>query len=369
MRTSRGSLLFALFIAAYGFMAHADDDPEAKVRKSLVFIKVSGDSKSTGETKQTQGTGFIVSEEGLVLTTYHLISDLGDVVPKSVTIKAIVGGKSGAEQDALIADFSQQTDLLLLKIPQDPSGYPKLDLGDAGDHNKQDRIHISGFPNQIPYRHQTGIIQGQDGGNGYLWTIGGGLTLESGESGSPVYDDRAVVIGVAKGTLSSLNFMIPIEYGGSLLAQMRMKAIQASLNDFEALRSRIEWKGVVQGDEGGDKEVTITFDKMIGGKPQIVSIQLFVTAYAIDKNGAPFTLSSLRWPEDEHQSLTVPAQKGKTGGAFLAPGLWQEVVEAKRRAGAKKITALKVVIKATLDDGSTLLPDPIMVENTASGGS
>ena len=102
------------------------------IRPSLVYLKATAKGASeteTGVTKETNATGFVVSDDGLILTVYHLISKLGDVVPETVEIEARIGEKNANLRRATIVDVSINTDLLLLKIPPNINKYTKVTLG------------------------------------------------------------------------------------------------------------------------------------------------------------------------------------------------------------------------------------------------
>src|SRR5688500_16108811 len=62
-----------------------------RIRPSLVYLEATGEVETSPGVKKKEasfGTGFLVSSDGLVLTTHDLISSLGDVVPASVRILA-----------------------------------------------------------------------------------------------------------------------------------------------------------------------------------------------------------------------------------------------------------------------------------------
>ena len=192
------------------------------IRPSLVYLKATAKGASGTETvvtKETTATGFLVSEDGLVLTVYHLISKLGDVVPQTVRIEARISEKNANPIRAAIVDASINTDLLLLKIPPGAKEYTKVSLGNAQSHDDDDAIYTSGFAKLISYRKQEGKIETREGPGGHLWATG--LKFEYGQRGSPIYNAAGEVIGIVEGDKGTLSYMIPIGFADSLLAQVR----------------------------------------------------------------------------------------------------------------------------------------------------
>jgi S1-C subfamily serine protease len=202
------------------------------IRPSLVYLVAKAQvasGPSASQTVESHGTGFLVSEDGLVLTTYHLVSALGDIVPATLTIEGRVKAKNAVSNKATVVDGSANVDLLLLKLPPDVDSYSKVQLGNARSHNDADPIYTSGFPRSINYRTQEGTIEAREGPGGYLWATS--LNFEEGQSGSPVYNKAGLVLGVVKGDQGNLHYIIPIEFADPLLTQVRLREIEKSIAD------------------------------------------------------------------------------------------------------------------------------------------
>ena len=136
------------------------------IRPSLVFLRAAGQVRSGPNASQeveTFGTGFLVSSDGLVLTAAHLISKLGDVEPNTVRIEARIAEQSANARPAAAVDWSDPTDLLLLKLPPGPDDYVPVSLGSAYDHDDSQDIYTSGFPRSISYRTQDGRVEAREG--------------------------------------------------------------------------------------------------------------------------------------------------------------------------------------------------------------
>ena len=223
-------MVLALPLSTKGYA----QDPHALVRKSLAYIKVTALVASgplAGNPVEATGTGFLISADGLVLTNYHLLSELGDVVPKTVQIQIAIREKTAQFRPAAIIDGANLLDLLLLKMTPAPDPYIPLSLGSAYELPPNSEIFTSGFPNSLSYRKQTGMVEAREGAGGYLWSVT--MAFQSGQSGSPVYDASGKVIGVVKGDQDGLNFIIPIDFADGLIAQVRLQELRARVSQLE----------------------------------------------------------------------------------------------------------------------------------------
>ena len=206
-----------------------------KVQPSLVFLKataisVSGNTFSSPV--ESEATGFIVTEDGFILTVYHLIAKLGEFAPESLEIRGNVGKKAEEPKDPVsIVDGSPNLDMLLLKIPDFSSeDYTPVQLGDSGKVETTVELYTSGFPHGLTtILTDSGKLTSRDGPGGYLWTTD--LKFGGGQSGSPIYLNSGEVVGIAKGKLENQEgvfLFIPIEFADSLLVSVRLKKLQSN---------------------------------------------------------------------------------------------------------------------------------------------
>jgi len=203
MRTS----FLSMWIVAIGLLGFLSGDQanvyastvHETIRNKLVYLHAKGqlkDSTSGIEEKHSYATGSLVSDDGLILTVWQLIEELGDVHNDSVEIDATIGKMSGEVIPAAIVDASIRTDLLLLKLVGDDK-YQIVPLGNAKGHDDKP-IYSSGFSKNDGFSiHPKGIIQNKRGQGGFIWTTN--LDFEDYQRGSPVYNKDGKVIGVVKG--------------------------------------------------------------------------------------------------------------------------------------------------------------------------
>jgi hypothetical protein len=322
-----------------------------EIRKSLVYLHAKGQvakGANASQWMETYATGFLVSPDGLILTVYHLISQLGDVVPDTVSIEARIREANAPPYSAAIVDGATNIDLMLLKIPPAPQPYTPVVLGSALDHEDTKPIYTSGFSpsgTQVNYRGQQQYIQARDGRGGYLWRTG--FTFDAGESGSPIYDDRADVIGLVKGMEGTSGYIVPMHFADSLLAQVRLRKIQEAMKDFEVLRKQFDWSGEVVQRQPGKRVVTITYEKRAGGAPLVRSIDLKVRLHATTKAGEPTTSSEFQIP-----NIPQTATLGELGGVFEIADLAERVQRLQQDLDYAKVNLLEVFIAPTLTDNS-----------------
>lgn len=312
------------------------------IAPSLVYLKAEGRGPSDPQAKEAYGTGFLVSQDGLVLTTYHLISELGkDVVPSTVKFWASVGRMSANMERVTVVDAAITTDLLLLKMPP-VARFQPVKIGRAFDHRDEQPIYTSGFPKSTGPVHVKGqgIVKQRDGEGSYTWTTD--LGFEYSQSGSPIYNAAGEVIGIAKGDNSrTLAYFIPIEFSSSLLAQVHFRAIQKAFEDYEALRSKLEWSGSYKQHTG---LILLQYEKFVAGKPHVATIDIVVEAVGLKSN-------KYRKMDDFKVLNKEPsANIGEIGRTFEFPDVWGEVEGLRTKFGYEVINSLEITIIARMSD-------------------
>ncbi|MCA9066166.1 MAG: trypsin-like peptidase domain-containing protein, partial [Planctomycetaceae bacterium] len=175
------------------------------VRKSLVVIRAG----TRDGTDQGIGTGFVISEDGLVATARHVI---GDGRPLSVELPQ--GGR--AEVTEVFAT-SSQLDLAILRISN--HSLPALPLGTAADIVQGRDVIAMGHPRGFRNSVVKGVISGHRSIEG-VDMLQLAMPIEPGNSGGPLVDLDGRVLGIVtlKSTVSNnLGFALPV----NLLADLR----------------------------------------------------------------------------------------------------------------------------------------------------
>lgn len=172
------------------------DEPKAErtttalveeLKPSIVVITFSGrDGKQEG-----LGTGFVVSEEGLIATNYHVI---GEGRPISVQFA------DGTKRDVIeVRASDRQLDLAVVKIDQ--KGLKPLELGDATAAKDGQPVVAMGNPRGLKHSVVEGIVSGKREIDGRAM-LQLAMPIEQGNSGGPLVDRDGKVLGII--TLKSL---------------------------------------------------------------------------------------------------------------------------------------------------------------------
>jgi S1-C subfamily serine protease len=150
------------------------------------------------------GTGFFISNDGYVLTNSHVIED-------SSNISIILNGKSVS---ASLIDHDSSNDIALLKVDKSVEG---LSIELKKKTKQGTEIAVLGYPNiglQGNEQKATfGFINANSGIQGDTRYFQISSPIQPGNSGSPMVNEKGVVIGIAS---ASLNQTAAIKSTGTL---------------------------------------------------------------------------------------------------------------------------------------------------------
>jgi serine protease Do len=181
-------------------------------------VKKVGDGVVMVKTTSGLGSGFVIREDGYVITNNHVIQGEADI---SVTVyKTIDEGqidKKVYEKVKLVA-MNPVVDLALLKIDDaELAGekLPKVHLGKIENVSVGQTVFAVGAPQGMERSVSQGIVSIKNrAANGMVY-IQTTTALNPGNSGGPLFNSKGEVVGVNswKRLFSEgLNFAIPIDY-------------------------------------------------------------------------------------------------------------------------------------------------------------
>jgi len=167
------------------------------------------------------GTGVIVSEDGLILTNQHVVSDN----PKSITVTLI----DGSEYEATVIYSDDSMDLAVIKISA--AGLTAAVLGDSDQVNVGEVAVAIGNPLGLDYQRSVtaGIVSALDRSiqlEQYSFAtnlIQTDAAINSGNSGGPLLNSQGEVIGINTYKLTSgegMGFAIPINAAIPIITQV-----------------------------------------------------------------------------------------------------------------------------------------------------
>ena len=139
-------------------------------------------------TDVAQGSGFIISDDGYVITNAHVLS--GAHYARVLTY--------GSDQwiSADLIDYDSTIDVAILKIPQ--GSYTPLEFGDSSQLKVGEKVIALGNPLGLSFSVSEGIISAlkRIGPNNLPVYIQIDTPLNSGNSGGPLISKQGKVIGI-----------------------------------------------------------------------------------------------------------------------------------------------------------------------------
>ncbi len=136
-----------------------------------------------------QGSGFIISPDGYILTNNHVVEDAD-----TVTVQM----ENGQEYTAKIVGTDPPSDLAVIKV--DKTDMPYLKLGDSNTLEVGDWVLAVGNPFGLSHTLTAGIVSAKGrsgmGLNDYENFIQTDAAINPGNSGGPLVNLNAEVVGI-----------------------------------------------------------------------------------------------------------------------------------------------------------------------------
>lgn len=168
---------------------------------------------------QSLGSGFLVSEDGYILTNHHVIAEADEI---------IVRLNDRREMTAELIGTDERSDLALLKI--DANGLPYLTLADSDDLRVGEWVLAIGSPFGFDYSVTAGIVSAKGRSlqsDTYVPFIQTDVAINPGNSGGPLFNLAGEVVGInsqiytRSGGFMGLSFAIPSNTAANIFAQLR----------------------------------------------------------------------------------------------------------------------------------------------------
>jgi serine protease Do len=206
------TLIIFISLASLVTFGKSVDNPELYSHtKPYVFqVKTSQNANSS---KASYGTGFVVHNDGLLITNYHVISTI--VQDKLNRYKIYVVDKENSYQ-AEIIDFSVINDLALIKINRKFNDSMKLSFDSP---QRGEKIFSIGLPKDL----NMSIVEGTFNGEikrGIYERLLMSTPVNSGMSGGPSINKKGTVVGINVSILrdsENISFSVPSKKALELL--------------------------------------------------------------------------------------------------------------------------------------------------------
>lgn len=165
-----------------------------------------------------EGSGFIVSSDGYVLTNAHVVARAEEVTVKT---------NDRREYRAEVVGVDEATDVAVLKI--DARGLPTVRIGDPSSLRPGQWVVAIGSPFGFENSVTAGIVSATARsmpGSNYVPFIQTDVAVNPGNSGGPLFNLNGEVVGInsqiysSTGSFAGLSFAIPIDVANSVREQL-----------------------------------------------------------------------------------------------------------------------------------------------------
>ena len=159
--------------------------------------------------RQGQGSGFIITSDGTILTNAHVVADASELTVKLSDRREFKGKVLGVDR---------RTDIAVVKI--DASGLPTVKLGDPSKLKVGEWVAAIGSPFGLENTVTAGIVSAKSRSlpdEGYVPFIQTDVAINPGNSGGPLFNMAGEVVGINSqiysrtGGYMGLSFSIPID--------------------------------------------------------------------------------------------------------------------------------------------------------------
>ena len=195
-----------------------ENDPFFQFFRGMPGFQQRGRGMLPSQPFRGQGSGFIISSDGLILTNAHVVREA-----KEVTVKL----SDRREYSAKVLGTDTTTDIAVLRIAA--SNLPVVRLGDSRKLEVGDPVMAIGSPYGFEQTATSGIVSAKGRslpGDAVVPFIQTDAAVNPGNSGGPLFDASGAVIGVnsqiysQSGGFQGLSFAIPIDVALKVKAQI-----------------------------------------------------------------------------------------------------------------------------------------------------
>jgi serine protease Do len=172
----------------------------------------------TPQPAQGEGSGFIVSKDGYILTNAHVVKGASEVTVKMTDRR---------EYTAKVVGVDERTDVAVIKI--EGKNLPTVQIGDPSKLKPGEWVIAIGSPFGFENSVTAGIVSATSrsmGSNNYAPFIQTDVAVNPGNSGGPLFNLQGEVIGINSqiysrtGGYMGLSFAIPIDVATGVQQQL-----------------------------------------------------------------------------------------------------------------------------------------------------
>jgi putative serine protease PepD len=282
-----------------------------------------GQESESSESTAT-GSGFIVDEEGTVVTAAH-------VVDEASSVKVIL--QDGTVRSAEVLGIDDATDIAVIRFDPEGEELHPLELGDSSSLKVGASVAAIGAPFEYAWSFSTGIVSGLDrtieAPNGFTVShaIQTDAAVNPGNSGGPLLDSDGDVIGVvdqiatdgSADQSSGVGFAVPSNLVASELEQLEAGEtvehayLGVSTGTASGDTAGAQVAEVVQGSPAAEAGLRQGDIITALGEEEIASTEDLVAAIAAREPGETVTLEVERDGQKTAVKVTLGTQPAESG--------------------------------------------------------
>jgi S1-C subfamily serine protease len=176
----------------------------------------------TIKTDISQGTGFLITETGYLVTNYHVI--------QGAKAAGVFTSDNQQHQVSLVG-HNANMDVALLKIEEKSHA---IELGDSDDVKVGEKVLAIGNPLGLSFTATEGIISAlhRKGSNELPYYFQTDVSLNPGNSGGPLLNTQGQVIGINNFKISdaeNIGFALEINHAKDAINEIAIEALNETL--------------------------------------------------------------------------------------------------------------------------------------------
>ena len=320
------------------------------------------------EERQSLGSGFVISEDGYVMTNAHVVQDADEI---------LVRLNDRRELRAEVVGSDPQTDVAVLKI--DANDLPTLNLGDSDELKVGEWVAAIGSPFGFDHSVTAGSVSAINRTlprDAYVPFIQTDVAINPGNSGGPLFNLDGEVVGInsqiftRSGGFMGVSFAIPINVAMDVAEQLR-----------EGGRVDRGWLGVMIQPVSDDLAESFGMENAIGaliadldpegpaaqGGLQAGDVILEVNGEEVERSSSLPRLIGKGAPGTEVELTLMRDGEELTESVEL--GSWPDTEQQSAQAGSNNQARLGVMV-AEIDDTmreQLNVPGGVIVRQVESG--
>lgn len=223
-------------------------------------------------TSAASGSGFIISDDGYIITNYHVIEG-----SNSITVSMY----NGESYNAALIGYDASNDLAILKI--DAEGLSPVIIGDSSNMNVGDGVVAIGNPlGELTFSLTTGVVSALErevtlSSNVTMNLIQTDCAINSGNSGGALFNLYGEVIGITNAKYSSSGY--------SSSASIDNIGFAIPMNDVKGIIQSIIEKGYITKPYIGVSISNVSEESQSYGLPQGAAVKVVVEDGPASKGG------------------------------------------------------------------------------------